>query len=171
MKRLLLIIAIFGMAVLGAQENSPFGNLRHSAADAQGNLHIRFDALTTEFSDYEIYYRSGATWQQGSFEALNDGIYEALIPYQYGDDLSYRLRTQIAYGPEIMAYLHPAYLATDQFPPSSGDLALTGTDVTGDSLMIYSPALDLTDALVGSSENKLYRAVRNQAGAFRPLSI
>lgn len=166
MKRFVLILAIFGIAILGAQELSPFGNLRHSAADAEGNLHIRFDALTTEFTDYEIYFRSGASWLPGSFEPLQDGIYEALVPYQYGDNLEYRLRTQMAYGPEIMSYLHPAYLATDQFPPAAIDLALTGTDVSGDSLMIYAPALDLTDAMVASTETKLYRAMRNQSGTF-----
>lgn len=150
-----------------AQDTSVFPNLRHSSRDANGNLHLRWEAMQDMPGlQYEVYHSLGGSWQSATVNSLEGFTQEALLPYEFGQRLRYRLRTEMSYMGESMAYLHAAYQDTDSFPLPTDQMAMIGTDPVGDSLTVYSQHLDITESYVASTETRLYRAIGNVSGSF-----
>jgi hypothetical protein len=167
MRQFTIVILLLLCVPLIAQDTSVFPNLRHSSRDANGNLHLRWE----EYGEiagiqYEVYHSLGGSWQSTAVTPLEDLTREALIPYEFGQRLRYRLRTEMEYMGENMAYLHAAYQDGDVFPMPTTHQALIGSDPVGDSLMVYSPHLDITESHVASTETKLYRSIGNVSGSF-----
>lgn len=159
------------IALLGAQELMPFGNLRHSSRCADGNLRLRWDDFSGGMVLPECYYRAnGGAWQAAAAEPYADGVAQALVPYEFGQVLRYRLRLALEYMGESVAYMQPAFWDDDAFPPQAANMALIGTDATGDSVMVYATNLDLTDTFFAATDNKFYSALANVANSFPTMN-
>lgn len=147
-----------------AQGMMPFANVTHSAVCADGNIRVRWiDATAGEMPIECLYNLNGGTWQtasQGETEA------EAWIPYQYGQQMRFRLRSEMSYEGESVAYMSAAYLVADTFPPSLNRMGYIGADPTGDSLMVYTPNLDITSTYMAATEGKIYCAMGNASSLF-----
>jgi hypothetical protein len=167
MRKILTVLLLMFCVGLCAQEMDLLYNLRHSSRDANGFVHLRFDGVE-EMSDisYEAYYGMNGSWQQTAVNALTFPEMEALIPYEFGQRLRYRLRASVDYAGESLAMLHPAYLDNNVFPVPLSGQALIGNDPVGDSLMVYAPYLDLTDSYIACTQDKIYRTIGNVSGAF-----
>jgi hypothetical protein len=167
MKKLLIPFLILCCGLIYAQDINLFYNLRHSSRDAEGNIHLRFSGSDQiQGSGYEAFYSLGGSWQSAEVNLLQSNEMESLVPYDFGQRLRYRLRANGSYLGQDVGYMHPAYQDNDVFPMPVAQQALIGSDPVGDSLMIYSLNLDLTDAYIASTENKLYRAIANASGSF-----
>lgn len=150
---------------LAAQSLSPFLNTRHSARDASGNVHFRFNSADASLANYGFFYK-GTSWNEAALTPISTGEFEALVPYTMGSQMQYRLKGSTGYGAEMITFMQPPNYTGTAFPPALTDLALIGTDATGDSLMIYNPVLDITDSYVAANETKLFRAIKNVSGTF-----
>ncbi|MGC9362532.1 MAG: T9SS type A sorting domain-containing protein, partial [Candidatus Syntrophosphaera sp.] len=172
MKHILLIFTIiFSFSLLAAQVDMPFGDLRHSSRDSAGNIHLRWQDLTCGAVPTQSYYSTnGGDWQEAANTEHSTGIREALVPYEFGQFQRHRLRVEMEVMEESVAYLNPAYLAEDAFPPSTGSMAWIGTDATGDSMTVYSPNLDFTSTWFACSDTKFYAALENVSGAFPTIN-
>ncbi|HNQ43592.1 MAG TPA: T9SS C-terminal target domain-containing protein, partial [Candidatus Cloacimonadota bacterium] len=172
MKRFVLVLLVISISVLFAQEIPDiFANLRHSARTTEGNLVLRYESTPDYVGTNTCYYSTdGGAWTGVSPYQLNDVTYEALVPYDYGQNLQYRLR--LAY--EIMGYeavaMHAAYLDSDSFPPTLDKMGWIATDATGDSMMVYSNKLDLTDTWFAATDTKFYSAMANVFGSFPTMN-
>jgi hypothetical protein len=167
MRKILIPLLLIFCAGLCAQDMDLLYNLRHSSRDANGFVHLRFDGVE-EMSDisYEAFYGMNGSWQQTAVNALTFPEMEALIPYEFGQRLRYRLRASLDYAGESLAMLHPAYLDNNVFPVPLSGQALIGNDPVGDSLLVYAPNLDLTDSYIACTQDKIYRTIGNVSGAF-----
>jgi len=172
MKQFILIAILAGsLSLLSAQISMPFGNIRHSSRDASGDLHLRWEDLSGGSIPTQCYYSAnGAAWQEVSPSEYSPGTLQALVPYEFGQMLRYRLRVAMEYMGESVAYLQPAYRDSDSFPLPTAQMALIGTDASGDSVMVYAPSLDLTDTWFACSENKFYSALANVSGSFPTMN-
>lgn len=172
MKRCLFLLALLlVICLLSAQEVNLWHNFRHSSRDDAGNVHIRWDNVASDFLNLEFFAKSGTgSWQSYPITHLAYPVSEVQLPYAWGDSLTYRLRVEQSYQGMGAAVLHPAWLSTDTFPPSVGDLAFIGSDATGDSVSVYAPHLDLGDTWVGCSDDKIYFAMQNATGSFPALN-
>jgi hypothetical protein len=166
MKKLCIAILILSSALLYAQNMNPFGNLRHSSVDPEGNLHLRFDSVAEMTDMHQLHYSTSADWQEANLTHLGNGVFEALVPYEFGDHLRYRYTAQIQEMGEAISYLHPAWLQQDIFPVATTSQALIGADPSGDTLQIDSPDLDITASYVAASDARLYRSMENVSGVF-----
>ncbi|MFO8144130.1 MAG: T9SS type A sorting domain-containing protein [Candidatus Syntrophosphaera sp.] len=167
----LLFILLLSLSLLGAQTEMPFGDLRHSSRDAGGNIHLRWQDLTGGAVPTQSYYSTdGGDWQEAANTEHSPGIREALVPYEFGQLQRHRLRAEMDYMGQNVAYLHPAFLAEDTFPPATGSMAWIGTDATGDSVTVYSPDLDFTSSWFACSDTKFYAALENVSGSFPTMN-
>lgn len=166
-KPVIIILFVFCCAILMAQEINAFWNLRHSSRDNNGKVHLRWEGLNEYASlPYEAYYSTGNVWQAAPVTDYQSFTKEALIPYNFGQRLRYRLKTNIEYMGQNVSYMHAAYRDSDSFPMPLEQQALIGEDASGDSLLIYVPALDITDSYVASTSTRLYRSFGNATGSF-----
>jgi len=165
MKKLLIWLLLSLCALLSAQEAMPFGMLGHSAVCADGFMRVMWEDITGGETPIMCYYsiNSGA-WQQAAPGSVTNS--EALVPYQYGQQLRYRLRAEMIYEGESIAFMNAPYLAEDAFPPTLDHMGLVGTDATGDSVMVYALPLDLTSGYLAATPSKLYISLGNAANAF-----
>lgn len=166
MKQIFLAILLAFTAGIGAQTLSPFQNIRHSSVDPDGFVHLRYDVIGSEVLDQQLFYSSTGVWQEATINLMDNGSYEALVPYSFGDKLYYRFQSSIQALGQAASYLHSAWLESDTFPPAISAMALIGEDPVGDSWQTDSPNLDLTASHVASTENRFYRAITNASGAF-----
>lgn len=172
MKHILLIFTIiFSFSLLAAQVEMPFGDLRHSSRDSAGNIHLRWQDLTGGAVPTQSYYSTnGGDWQEAANTQHSPVVREALVPYEFGQFQRHRLRVEMEVMGQNAAYLHPAWLAEDAFPPSTGSMAWIGADATGDSMTVYSPNLDFTSTWFACSDTKFYAALENVSGAFPTMN-
>ena len=167
MKQFLTIVFVLTSLSLAAQFASPYMNVRHSSRDASGNLHIRFE-LDPEagFDVSQLLYNNNGSWQELEYSPLTGDTMEALLPYEWGENLRYRLRGELNYAGEEITYQHQAYFGDDAFPPALSGMAELSDDPAGDSLMVYIPDLDIIGGAVSSGPQKLCRMLRNQSGSY-----
>ncbi len=167
MKKILIPLLLMFCAGLFAQDMDLLYNLRHSSRDANGFVHLRFDGVE-EMGDinHEAYYGMNGSWQQTAVNPLAFPEMEAMIPYEFGQRLRYRLRASLDYAGESLVMLHPAYIDNNTFPVPLSGQALIGNDPEGDSLMVYAPNLDLTDSYIACTQDKIYRTIGNVSGTF-----
>ncbi len=171
MKRLLVILLVLLSGTAFAQIANPFSVIRHSARDANGNLHLRWDDVTGGLGTMECYYSAGtANWSSATVNSLPNLEMEALAPYTYGQKLRYRLRYNMDYMGEAVSAMHPAFWDAETFPPNINRMAYIGTDPTGDSLMVYSPNLDLEESYMAMGPEKIYFSMQNQSGLFPTMT-
>ncbi len=172
MKTQLVMIAILlACALLGAQVFNPYENLIHSSRCADGNLRLRWTDPTGLGVDTQCWYAAdGATWQQAPSGIYSDLQMQALLPYEFGQNLRYRLRTELTLMDESVVYMHAPWLNSELFPPQLGQLGQIGTDAAGDSVMMYAPYLDLTESWFGVTNTKLYSALANVPNSFPTLN-
>ena len=154
---------------LVAQSLSPFLNIRHSARDASGDVHFRFNSVDASLANYGFFYK-GTNWTEATLNQTSPGEFEALVPYTMGSQLQYRVKGTTGYGAEMITFMQPPNYSGTAFPPALADLALIGTDATGDSLMIYNPVLDITGSYVAANDTKLLRAIKNVSGTFPTMN-
>lgn len=168
---LILAILLIASTFLAAQVLSPWQGVRHSSVDPDGNMHMKFNVIPDEVTTYEFHYSiNGANWLLGNTVDIGAGEMQTLVPYQFGQNLRYRLRAESFYMEESFAYLNPAYLESESFPPALGQYALINTDASGDSIMIYHPTLDVTDSYFAATENKLFTAIANVSETFPTMN-
>lgn len=162
---LLLCLCLIVTGALFAQAD-PFMNIDHSSRCADGNLRVRWDDLTGNAAGTECLYSTGGTWQNATSETMPSGRMQALVPYNYGQSLRYRMRSEMTYENETFVMMHAPYMAADTFPPSYNNMGSIGVDATGDSLMIYATTLDLTGTWFAATDTKIYSGMGNAAGSF-----
>ncbi len=168
-KRLTLLILILGLAILSAQELSPYRNIVHSSRCSDGNIRVKWmDALDLDLDlPTECWYsQNGAAWQLATTQEPDPSHQQALVPYEFGNHLRWRLRTQLELMDQQFVYMHAPYLQTEQFPPPLANVGLIGADATGDSITVYQPYLDFTDTWCAVTENKLYSVMANVTNSF-----
>lgn len=169
--KLILILLLLTAALLSAQNLNPYVNLIHSSRCADGNLRLRWQDPTALGLDTQCWYNAnGTAWQQASTEAYSDLQMQALIPYEFGQNTRFRLRTELTLMNESVVYMHTPYLNADVFPPPTAQLGQIAVDAVGDSVTIYAPALDITESWFGATETKLYSALDNVSGSFPTLN-
>lgn len=168
-KRLILVILILGLAILWAQELSPYRNIVHSSRCSDGKIRVQWmDALDLDLDlpTESWYSQNGADWQLADSEALGTSHFQTFIPYEFGQHLRWRLRTQVELMEQQLVYMHAPHMQDDQFPPELGQMGLIGNDAIGDSITVYQPYLDFTQTWCGVAENKLYSSMANVANSF-----
>lgn len=171
MKRFLILFLVLLAGTAFAQFANPFSVIRHSARDANGDLHLRWDDLTAGLGTMECYYSAGTgNWNSATVNSLSNLELEALAPYTYGQKLRYRLRYNMDFMGEAMCTLHPAFWDAESFPPNLNRMAYIGTDPTGDSLMVYGPHLDLEESYMAMGPEKLYFSMQNSSGLFPTMN-
>lgn len=166
MKKLSICMLIFFCACLYAQNLSPFSNMRHSSVDSNGNLHLRFDTTAELADSYQLHYTTAQQWQEADLTQIGDGVFEALVPYNFGDRLRYRCKAVFEAMDQNISYLHPAWLEQDSFPLELGTQALIANDPSGDLLQSENPDLDITASYLAASESRIYRSMQNLSGAY-----
>ena len=167
MKHILTIVLMSITALLMAQYEIPFGNLRHSSIDDNGYIHLRWEDLSGATLNPEFFYSANdAPWQSSTIQDISPGEKEALAPYIFGQKMRYRLHYSIEEMGETIAMMHSAYWDSETFPPSLNNLAYIGTDATGDSVTVYSPNLDLQETYMARSPDKLYFTLKNLSASY-----
>ena len=172
MKNTFFLFAFLLLAsLLAAQELNPYMNMMHSSRCADGNLKVRWDDITGNFLGTQCFYSTnGGNWQNAAVEQLEGLQLQALVPYNWGNVLRYRLRTELTYMNETLVYMQTPFLNADAFPPGYNAMGLIGTDATGDSITVYDDILDFTDSWCAATPNKLYSALANVAGSFPTMN-
>ncbi|MBW6513190.1 MAG: T9SS C-terminal target domain-containing protein [Candidatus Syntrophosphaera sp.] len=172
MKQTILALFILALgSMLCAQLTMPFSDIRHSSRDESGNVHLRWQDLSIGTVPTQSYSSINAgPWQEITNAEYAAGTREALVPYEFGQSLRYRLRMEMGYMDESVAYMHPAYLDADTFPPQTDRMAHIGTDATGDSVMVYAQNLDLTDSWFACGPTRFYSTLANVTGLFPTMN-
>ena len=166
--KLIIVIFILGTALVNAQQLSPYRNIVHSSRLSDGNICLQWiDSLDLELNlPTELWHSTnGGAWQLATSQEI-DSWQQALVPYEFGNHLRWRLRTHLNMLGQEFIYMHAPYLPTEEFPPPFENVGLIGTDATGDSLTVYQPYLDFTDTWCAATENKLYSVMANAANSF-----
>ncbi|HRY83930.1 MAG TPA: T9SS type A sorting domain-containing protein [Candidatus Cloacimonadota bacterium] len=169
MRNLLACLILLFSLSLTAQSLSQFMDVRHSARDGSGNVHIRFNSMDEGLSAYNFFYRDG-DWSSAPVSQINPGEFEALIPYVEGTDVPYIMSKTIDSGAEAVTFLQPPFYSAVSFPPTASDMASFGLDAIGDSVSIYSPVLDIVRSTVTANDTGLYRAIQNQTGTYPTMN-
>lgn len=158
-------------SLLCAQLVDPFQALRHSSRCEDGYLRLRWQDQLGLGTDTQCWYSAdGASWQLAPSGVYAEQQMQALLPYEFGQNLRYRLRTELDLGEGSIAYMHTPFLDANLFPPQEGRLGQIGTDATGDSVTVYSPNLDLTQSLFGATQTQLISALANVSGSFPTIN-
>lgn len=164
LRKILILAILLFSTLLVAQEMMPFSNVTHSAVCADGNLRVRWIDATQGEMPIECHYNlNNSAWQAAT---LGEYPGEALVPYQYGQQLRYHLRSESSYEGESMTSMTAAYLGADTFPPALNRMGYIGADPLGDSLMVYAPNLDITSTYMAATDSKIYCAMGNASNAF-----
>ena len=102
MKSILTILLIVFCVSLVAQEIPQLlGNIRHSARNSDGYLHVRWEDISEVAGTTSFYYSTnGGSWNTATVNPFTFGVMESLVPYNYGQSLRYRLHME-ASTPEI----------------------------------------------------------------------
>ena len=167
MKQILVVLLVSITAFLMAQIEIPFGEIRHSSIDIEGNLHLRWEDLSGGTLSPEFFYSAnGSSWQSSEVQDISTGEKEATAPYNFGQKLRYRLHYSIEEMGETIAMMHSSYWDSETFPLSLNNLAYIGTDATGDSVTVYSPNLDLQETYMARSPDKLYFTLKNLSASY-----
>ena len=167
MKQILTVVLMSITALLMAQYEIPFGNIRHSSIDANGNIHLRWEDLSGGTLNPEFLYSANdAPWQSSPIQDISTGEKEALAPYTLGQKLRYRLHYSIEEMGESIAMMQSAYWDSDTFPPQLDKMAYIATDAEGDSVTVYSQNLDLRESYTAISSDKIYFSMQNLSGNF-----
>jgi len=161
-----IIVLLFAFCLLAAQDLQPWQYIRHSARDADGNVHFRFNGSPSVLGNYEFWGWQNNAWASFPLTSPEALTYEALVPYTMGTDFKYRLKTGYELSGQSVTALNPAFLDTDTFPPALSSLAYIADDPVGDSINTYYANLDLTGSWCGWSSDKLYLALSNTANSF-----
>lgn len=171
MKKLVILLFIVVATAAYAQYDNPFTPIRHSARDVNGDLHLRWDDFSAGQGTLECYYSTGTNaWSAANVNVLPSLEMEALAPYTYGQKLRYRLRYNLDYMNEQMTAMHAPFWDAESFPPNLNRMGYIGTDPTGDSLMVYSPNLDLEESYMAKVPDKLYFSMKNNSGLFPTMN-
>jgi hypothetical protein len=171
MKTWLLILFIATAGLLLAQTENPFGIIHHSSTDVEGKLHLRWDDYSEGAGEIECLYNSNnGAWENAPTTTPNPGTMETLVPYSFDTKLRYRLRYSMDYMNESFALLHAAYWDADTFPPDLNKTAFIGADPAGDSVMVYTPNLDLTESYIATTSQKIYLSIKNFSGSFPTMN-
>ncbi|NLW18488.1 MAG: T9SS type A sorting domain-containing protein [Candidatus Cloacimonetes bacterium] len=166
--KLIILILLLGLATLSAQQLSPYRNMVHSSRLSNGNIRMQWmDSLDLDLNlPTELWHSTnGGAWQLATSQEI-DPWQQALVPYEFGNHLRWRLRTHASMFGQEFIYMHAPYLPTEEFPPSFEHVGLIGTDATGDSVTVYQPYLDFTNTWCAATENKLYSVMENAANSF-----
>ena len=167
MKHIWTVILVSITALLMAQYEIPFGNIRHSSIDENGYIHLRWEDFSGGTLSQEFFYSANdAPWQSSTIQDISPGEKEALAPYIFGQKLHYRLYYSLEEMGETIAMMHSAYWDSETFPLSLNNLAYIGTDATGDSVTVYSPNLDLQETYMARSPDKLYFTLKNLSASY-----
>ena len=167
MKHIWTVILVSITALLMAQYEIPFGNIRHSSIDENGYIHLRWEDFSGGTLSQEFFYSANdAPWQSSTIQDISPGEKEALAPYIFGQKMRYRLHYSIEEMGETIAMMHSAYWDSETFPLSLNNLAYIGTDATGDSVTVYSPNLDLQETYMARSPDKLYFTLKNLSASY-----
>jgi len=165
MKNLLILtFLIISVSLLG-QIVSPFGNLRHSSVDPEGMLHLRFDALPNH-ADYSLNYRYDGDWLSADLQHLGDDVLESLVPYDFGQRLSYSPHFRIEMAEYALANLYIPRLDSPDFPPPLSYMIKIDDDPSDDLIGATNPDLDIAANYVAIYENQLFRAIENHSGSY-----
>jgi len=162
----LILIILFSLCLLMAQEITPWQFVRHSAVDNAASVHVRFNGSPTILNEYEMFNWQNSAWNESVLTDLEPFVYEALLPHTAGQSLQYRLRTSYDLAGQTVVALNPAFLSSDAFPPALAALAYIADDPVGDYVTAQYPNLDITGTWSGYSANKIYAAISNAANNF-----
>ena len=158
-------------SLLCAQSFNPYQALRQSSRCEDGYLRLRWqDPLGLGMDTQCWYSAAGAPWQQAPSGVYAEHQMQALLPYEFGQNLRYRLRTELDLIDQSVVYMHTPFLDSNLFPPPEGRLGRISTDATGDSVTIYSPNLDLTESLFGATQSQFISALANVSGSFPTIN-
>lgn len=150
---------------------TPYGELLHSAVDPDGNMRFSWQDLAAGTFPFELYYRlDSSSWNLAEEGSVVNA--SALVPYQYGDLLRYRLSTKVELPDPIgeVAYIQAAYLDSSPARPELSFMARVADDPVGDSLMVYQPYYDLTDLQMAVSGDRLYTCLSNVSNTFPAMN-
>lgn len=162
---LLILVAVFG------QELMPWQYIRHSARTNEGYVHFRFNALDQTLTNNEFHYRTGTgNWILCDVQDLGELEYEAQVPYEPGNEMNYRLRSQMSYEGQEIVILDTSVAANDAFPPAADDLAQIAVDPEGDTEVESANMLDITETCVASTDNKIHSVIANLQGSFPTMN-
>ncbi len=172
MKKFILLVSIMMvLSLTWAQELVPWQYIRHSSLLGSGDVQFRFNTTQPEYANTQFWKKSATGWAQADVTYLGDSVYEAFVPYTFGDNMRYRLRTQADVMGESAVTMHIAHLDSDAFPPSISDLAWIADDPEGDSAVENAPMLDLTATYMGLSSTKLHSVMQNVPGTFPQMNL
>ncbi len=162
----LILVILFSLCLLLAQEVTPWQYVRHSAVDENGQIHVRFTGSPTILNEYEMFNWQSNAWTESTLNSTEAFVYEALLPHATGQAVNYRLKTSYDLAGQTIVSMNPAYLSSDTWPPVLASLGYIADDPVGDSVMVNYPNLDITGTWSGYSDNKIYAAVSNSANSF-----
>jgi hypothetical protein len=165
-RSVLLLVLVFCIFALSAQDVTPWQYVRHSAVDNNSRVHVRFNAAQDVTGGYELYGWINNSWYSMPLTSPEPLVYEALLPHSAGQTHKYRLRTSYEIEGQTVVAVNPGFLSSDAFPPALATLGYVADDPTGDSLMYYHPNLDITGTWAGWTNNKLFTAVSNVSNSF-----
>lgn len=165
MKNLLTIVFLVISVSLMGQIDSPFGNLRHSSVDPDGNLHLRFDALPN-YEDYSLSYKYDEDWISADLNHIGSDVLETVVPYDFGQRLSYSPHYKMEVSDYAMSYLYAAHLNSNAFPPPLSQMIKIDDDPAEDLIGATNPDLDIAANYMAIYDNHLYRAIQNYSGTY-----
>lgn len=150
---------------------TPYGEMVHSSVDPDGNLRFFWQDLSYGLVPNELFYRTNdGYWNLASEGDINNA--SALVPYQFGDILRYRLSTKVSLPDPVgeVSYIQAAYLDSSPSRPDLSSMAKVADDPVGDSLMVYQPYYDLTSLQMAVSGDRLYSCLSNASNTFPTMN-
>jgi hypothetical protein len=165
-RSVLLLILVFCIFALSAQDVTPWQYVRHSAVDNNSRVHVRFNSAQDVTGGYELYGWINNSWYQMPLTSPEPMVYEALLPHSAGQTHKYRLRTSYEIEGQTIVAVNPGFLSADTYPPALANLGYISDDPVGDSVTVYHPSLDITGNWFGWSNNKLFTAMSNVSNTF-----
>jgi hypothetical protein len=165
-----LFCLLLSIGWLAAQDIQPWQYVRHSARDNNGMVHVRFNGTPSILGEYELTAYQNSAWIPQTLTTPEALTYEALLPYTYGQNLKYRLKTSYTVAGQTITAMNPAFLDSDTFPPALTNLGFIADDPVGDSISAYFSNLDLTGNWFGFTDNKLFTTMSDAANAFPTMN-
>ncbi len=94
----LMFVLLFVTVLLSAQEINTYLNLSHSSLCPDGYLRLRWLDETSNPTATQCFYSlNGSDWQYTSASPIQENQMEAVVPYEFGQSLRYRLRTPVTF--------------------------------------------------------------------------